>query len=369
MKPRHIAAAVLLSFLPVSVSLPAWSQDDPLTLQARARFKEGVDAFDKGKYEEARLSFLQAYTLKKHPAVLLNLAQSSAKSNHNVDALKYFQQFLKEATNATPQQKKDAETGLAEVRQKLGRIEVIAPSGTEVSLDDQGKVGTTPMDPIDVEPGEHTVKSPTQSVTVIATVGQKVQAKLTPQSAAAPVIVPANPPPPETPPPPPPEHTQVDGAVRTKSSSNLLAPPANMTPVWIGLGVGIAGFVGAGVFAWFRGDAQKNADQVEGNIIDAAKQRGIPQKGACNSATAKGNDDFTAACEQLRKNNDLVDTNATWANVGIVTGVVGLAFAGAWYLAAPKRDAAPTTGRAPQKPVLVPYGGYGNGGLVLSGSF
>jgi hypothetical protein len=30
--------------------------------------------FDKGKYEEARLSFLQAYTLKKHPAVLLNLA-------------------------------------------------------------------------------------------------------------------------------------------------------------------------------------------------------------------------------------------------------------------------------------------------------
>src|SRR3954447_11418871 len=110
MKTRRIAAAVLFTLLPATLSLPALAQqDDPLTLQARARFKEGVDAFDRGKYEEARLSFLQAYTLKKHPAVLLNLAQSSAKSNHHLEALKYFQQFLKEAPNATPQQKKDAE--------------------------------------------------------------------------------------------------------------------------------------------------------------------------------------------------------------------------------------------------------------------
>src|SRR6476619_7782030 len=103
MKTRRIAAAVLFAFLPV-------------TVQARARFKEGVEAFDKGKYEEARLAFLQAYTLKKHPAVLLNLAQSSAKSNHPLEAAKYFQQYLREATTASPQQRRDAETGLAEVR-------------------------------------------------------------------------------------------------------------------------------------------------------------------------------------------------------------------------------------------------------------
>src|SRR6187551_133351 len=131
MKPRRIAAAVLFTFLPATMSLPAWSQEDAVTLQARARFKEGVEAFDKGKFEEARLAFLQAYTLKKHPAVLLNLAQSSAKSNHPLEAAKYFQQFLKEATTATPQQKKDAEAGLAEARKQIGRIDVVAPPGTE----------------------------------------------------------------------------------------------------------------------------------------------------------------------------------------------------------------------------------------------
>ena len=114
------------------------AQNDPVTMQARARFREGVDAYDKGHYENARLAFLQAYALKKHPAVLVNLAQSSAKAGHPLEAAKYFQQFLKESTNATPKQRLDAENGLAEVRQKLGRIEIVAPSGTEVTLDAQG---------------------------------------------------------------------------------------------------------------------------------------------------------------------------------------------------------------------------------------
>src|SRR5512143_1663876 len=106
MTTRRTAAALALAFLPISLSSvttsrPAMAQEDAVTLQARARFKEGVEAFDKGKYEEARLSFLQAYTLKKHPAVLLNLAQSSAKSGHPLEAAKYFQQFLKDATTAS----------------------------------------------------------------------------------------------------------------------------------------------------------------------------------------------------------------------------------------------------------------------------
>ena len=118
---------------------PDLGPDGYRTLGARY----GLD-LDPARYEEARIAFLQAYTLKKHPAVLLNLAQSSARSNHPLEAAKYFQQFLREATTATPAQKKDAENGLAEVRQKIGRIDVVAPSGTEISLDDQGRVGTTP---------------------------------------------------------------------------------------------------------------------------------------------------------------------------------------------------------------------------------
>ncbi|MDF2698073.1 MAG: Thiol-disulfide isomerase, partial [Labilithrix sp.] len=351
MKSRRIAAALLFTFLPATISLPAWSQDDPLTIQARARFKEGVDAFDKGKYEEARLAFLQAYTLKKHPAVLLNLAQSSAKSNHPLEASKYFQQFLKEATTASPQQRKDAEAGLAEVRQKLGRIDVIAPSGTDISLDDQGKVGTTPMDPIDVEPGSHTVKSPTQSATVIAVVGQKVEARLGP-SAGATALGPITTPPASAgtaeqqvlPPPPPAADTT------TGKHASLLSPPENMTPVYVGLAVGGVGLVSAIVFALFKSDAQSKADTVADQIRVAANARKIPTQGACNNPAGT---DFAEACQTLKENNDKVDTNAAVANVSLAVMGAGVVFAGVWYLAAPKRDdAKPQTGRAPERPLV-----------------
>lgn len=365
MKTRRIAAAVLFSFLPATISLPAWSQDDPTTVQARARFKEGVEAFDKGKYEEARLSFLQAYTLKKHPSVLLNLAQSSAKSNHPLEAAKYFQQYLREATTATPQQRKDAESGLAEVRQKLGRIEVVAPPGTEVSLDDQGKVGTTPMDPIDVEPGSHTVKSSIGSATVIATLGQKVEAKLgAPPAAATPAPVPVAPAPTPAPAPSEPAPSQPPPPERpTTKRTNLLSPPESMTPVYIGLGAAGVGLAGAIVFAAFKADAQAKANTVANDIRNYATSKGQPTTAACNNPNLP---EVASACATLADNDNKVDTNATIANVSLVVMGVGLALAGVWYLAGPKRDDAKTA-RAPQGPILVPWAGTNAGGLTLSG--
>src|SRR5579885_1111919 len=99
MTARPVAFALLLAFAPAAVSIPRvasaqGAQDDALTKAARARFPEGVDAFDKGNYEAARASFKQAYALKQHPAVLLNLAQSSLKSGHYLEAAKFFQQYL-----------------------------------------------------------------------------------------------------------------------------------------------------------------------------------------------------------------------------------------------------------------------------------
>src|SRR4051812_7024494 len=129
MKTRAIAALVVLTFTPVSTPAfrlvrPAYAQaDDPTTKAARARFQEGVDFYDKGQFENARASFLQAYALRKHPAVLLNLAQSSLRSNHMLDAAHYFQQYLHDSSGLTSAQRADAEKGLAEARQKLGHIE------------------------------------------------------------------------------------------------------------------------------------------------------------------------------------------------------------------------------------------------------
>lgn len=385
MKTSRIAAAVLLAFVSSTV-VPriAVAQDDPVTMQARARFKEGVDAYDKGQWENARLAFLQAYALKKHPAVLLNLAQSSAKAGHPLEAAKYFHQFLKESTTASPQQRADAESGLNEVRQKLGRIEIVGPAGTEITLDEKDRLGTTPFaDPIDVEPGAHSLRSPSETVRVTANAGQKVQARF---GGAAQSVVPVPPgtgPAPETPPSaegpaePPAAGPREHGAKHT----NLLSPPANMTPVVIGLvatGVGLAGAI---IFAAFKADSQTKADTVATEIRSAAIKRGydgdgdgVPDaKGVCGSTNATIQKDFGNACTTLKDNNDKVDTNATIANVSVVVMLVGAATAAGWYLFAPKRDesggSAKAAPKSPSTPVLTPYAGYGTGGFLLSGSF
>ncbi len=372
MKTRRIAGVVLLTLLSQTVSLPAAAQgEDPVTLQARARFKEGVEAFDKGKYEEARLAFLQAYALKKHPAVLLNLAQSSARSNHPLEAAKYFQQFLKEAPNASPQQRKDAEAGLAEVRKKLGRIEVVAPPGTEIAVDDQ-KVGTTPLDPIDVEPGTHTVKSPTQTVTVTASAGQLVEARFADTAsnvAAAPSpVAGADASSPDT----APSQDEPPGADRGTKKSGLFSPPEKMTPVYVGLGVAGVGLVSAIVFAAFKADAQAKADKGHADITRGATSGRFVDRdgnvvnvayGACN----RGVPQFEQPCKTLRENNDKVDQNAMIANISLGVMGAGLLFAGGWYLFSPKRDDAKHA--APRRPVVTPYAGWGTSGLLVSGEF
>src|ERR1700722_4076000 len=127
-KTRPLAFALILALAPAATLPPraafAQAADDATTKMARQRFQEGVAFFDKGQFEMARAAFLQAYALRKHPTVLLNLAQSSLKSGHSLEAARYFQQFLKES-GVTEAQRADATHGLGEARMKLGRIDVI----------------------------------------------------------------------------------------------------------------------------------------------------------------------------------------------------------------------------------------------------
>ncbi len=379
MKTSRIAAAVLVAFLSSSVPHRAEAQDDPVTVQARARFKEGVDFYDKGQFENARLAFLQAYVLKKHPAVLLNLAQSSAKAGHPLEAAKYFQQFIKESTTASPAQKTDAENGLAEVRQKLGRIDVIAPAGTEITLDEKERLGTAPFgEPIDVDPGAHSLRSSTETVRVTANAGQKVQARFGGGGAATGAPVPVPGPTPATPPPAttsPPE----TAPVTEPPAEGDRKEPLPMWPGYVGLGVAAVGLVGTIVFAIFKSDAQSKADSVAGEIRNAAIKRGydgdrngVPDaKGVCSDPNPTIHADFNKACTTLQQNNDKVNTDATIANVSVVTMIVGGAFAATWLIAVPivNSKRSHSAGGPSTLPILTPYAGWGSGGMTLSGSF
>jgi hypothetical protein len=103
--PRALAGALsalaLLAILPVAEPLAhaqgAPPPADSVTVIARQRYNDGVAAFDAGRFEDARAAFLQAYALKHHPAVLLNLGQSEMRSGHYDDGGNHLQQFLRRA--------------------------------------------------------------------------------------------------------------------------------------------------------------------------------------------------------------------------------------------------------------------------------
>lgn len=381
MTTRPIAAALLLALAPIAFSPLVRAQgtvEDPTTVMARARFKEGVDFFDKGEFEQARASFLQAYALKKHPAVLLNLAWSCVKSSHPLEAERYFKQFLAEGRDISEKQRADANDGLAQARAKLGRIEVIAGAGAEVVIDGVG-VGTAPLaEPFVVEAGAHTVKfrapegtTDTQSITVMG--GEKAIARArvtgTAPSATAPPLPPppaAEPAPPLPPPPSPaapptpsvPVETNAIGTPPVIAEAAGTAParpgafdtPKNVVPVLVLGAVAVAGYVGAVMGLVFKQQAQDKADQITGTIV---------MHGGCPSTT------YGAFCAAYTTDANNVNDDATFGNIALGVGIAGTVGALVYWFAADKGDAAHTS----SQPILTPMVGTRVGGLSLSAHF
>jgi hypothetical protein len=347
---------------------------------ARARFKEGVEFYDKGDFEQARLSFLQAYALKKHPAVLLNLAWSCLKSGHALEADRYFKQFLAEGKDITDKQRSDANDGLTQTRARLGRIEVAAAAGTEVTVDGE-RVGTAPLaEPVVVEIGAHTIKFKatdgtidTQSITVMG--GEKVVARFKP-AAPAPAAVGSTPPPatttpaPENAPPSAPptkragpeakEHAESNEAPKPSAGAEaegkgIFTPPRNLVPVYILAGAAVVLYAGAGLMVYFRDQAQGKADDIKSVIIN--------NHGSCiPQGTAAP---FVAACDAWQTDISQANDDATWANVLLGFGIAATAGAVVYWFIADKRDET----KVATQPTVAPILGPRMAGLSLSARF
>jgi hypothetical protein len=367
MRTRSVAAALLIAFAPATFPVAAYAQaaDDPTIKAARARFNEGLEFYDKGQFENARAAFLQAYALKKHPAVLENLAQSCLRSGHTLEAAKYFQQYLHESSSLTATQRADAEKGLAEARTKLGRIEVSATGGAEIFVDGE-HVGTAPLtESVDVEPGPHTVKANSDTRSVAASAGQVVQVRFGIGGGAAPVVAPIpvpTPTPEEAAMNPPPETTPPPKPAPADEGPGLFSPPKNTTPVWIGAGVAVAGAGVAVLFAVFKSQANSNYTSLQNEITSTAMKRGLSPNGLCSTPPSG----FATACQNLQSDQNQVNSDATAANIGIIVGAVGLAFGLGWYLFAPKRDAKDSSTKSSSfVPIFEPH----QNGLGYVGSF
>jgi hypothetical protein len=395
MRSRPVALALLVALAPVTLTGPSFAQsaaEDPTTAMARARFKEGVDFYDKGEFEQARAAFLQAYALKKHPAVLLNLAWSCLKSGHALEAERYFKQFLVEGKDITDKQRSDASDGLAQTHAKLGRIEVVAPAGTEVTIDGE-KVGTAPLgEPVSVEAGAHTVKlhttdgtTDTESVSVLG--GEKATARFS-RPAGAPPAAAAAPPPTSAPPPPPPESEPAAPPATAEPPAEPAPEPAqkepapahagksfvpdNMAPVYVG---GVLTLAGAGVAIGMlvaKGQAQNRADSTAALIRSNAGQHASCSPPTYDASvvahpTTTQQQNLSAACAAFTSDNNDVDTDALIGNIAVGVGAAALVGTIIYWIASDKREDTEHTAKATT--VVTPVIGPSTGGLSISGTF
>jgi outer membrane biosynthesis protein TonB len=354
MKTRVCCAALLLAASSALLKIPsARAEDkDAVTEMARRRFQEGVKFFDQKRYEEARGAFLQAFALKRHPALLLNLAQSEIRSGHPAEAARHFAAYLREAPNASQLERGEAEKGLREARAKLARVQISAPAGAEVLVDGES-VGQAPIaDPVDVAPGSHTVearlgsKSATTSVSVLinrlaAVTVSFESAPPAPPPAAEPPAPPAAAPAPAPTPPaaeaepakePEPAKEAEPAKEREKEKEDPLAPTEEREGFisWVGhsdlalVGLGVTG-IGVGMFIGFGLAAQRadeNVASVAAQIRQESENQRLTRVNVCAAPVQSG---FDSACSVLSDNVDARDLDRTLATVGIVAAGIGAA--------------------------------------------
>lgn len=391
---------------------------DAVTEVARQRYEEGVKAYDQGRFEDARSAFLQAYALKRHPAVLLNLGLSEIKGGkYYEDGGNHLQQFLREHTAASADQKSAAEKGIAEAKKKTAFIVVIVDvNGAEVSLDGAAAGKSPLLDPVFVKPGKHTVlasqggKSATTQVD--AKVGGATAANVSLGGGAPPPVVPVPAPGPQpgtpgpsappgpaqpapigqAPPPagqpgayPPPDqpqglggtagfsmggNPQPDQADHSGDREPLMQWYTRKPIAWVGTGVAGLGLVGGIIFSVAAASASSAADDHAAQIQSHADADGVDKP--CGPIDSDGSRDlpkYRDACNALRQDFSDHDTDValaavSWTLFGVgVVGTVTYAMID-WY---PKKKPASTTttGSLEMAPVFAP----GYRGIGLTGRF
>jgi hypothetical protein len=308
--------------------------------EAEARFYEGTGLYQKGKYDEARLKFAQAYAVLKKPAVVYNLAKTEALTLRAVDAATHFREYLK--TAGPSKEREDALRELSDQYKLVTQVEVHAPEGAGLFVDGE-QVGLSPLpDTLLVAPGPHTVTARVgeakQDKAFTGSRGETLKLsfvfeKPTPAPAPPPTPTASSAPQPfgSTFTPPPDPHAERPGPGR------WLVPSL----------VGLVGAAGVGVGVGFGLASRSAAD--EGDAIRRANPQGCRDTTSPVCAAASSSDD--------ERRRDAIVSVVGYGAGGVVLAVSGFLF----YRAATATKEARAT--------VVPLVGPRSAGLTTAFSF
>jgi hypothetical protein len=140
-----------------AVPLVSAEPEDATTLRARELFERGVSAYDRGVYYEALQAFQEAYQLRPHPSVRVNIANCYDKLDRPAEAIAAFEQFLGSGAGSR-QQQAEVQSALESLRKRVGRLVLrVTPDGARVVIDN-GEERRTPLpDGVLLKVGRHQV--------------------------------------------------------------------------------------------------------------------------------------------------------------------------------------------------------------------
>jgi hypothetical protein len=339
MRFKALTLSIILSVASVSVA-NAQTPTDADTAEARARFTEGVKAFEAKKYEQARVAFTQAYALKPLPDILRNLGTVEIRSGHLRDGARHLAEFLRSGPVLSVVERRDIEKELTKAQSKLGRILIVGGSAeTQLSVDGEPVGAWVSAEPLYVEPGEHAVLATRagyadQRHTAKAAAGEQVAVSVELQplkSEPAPV----------TPLPPlqdPPERDA--GATMPQAQSEQ-----SIVPIIVGGSVAALGLAGGIGFRLAASSKQDHADRLaHANNSECYQSQG-------------------GDCAELKDANKAVDRNRNLSTASFALAATGGVLTLGYYLFWPK-DSATSRGVRPTA-VASPHGAS----LWLNGNF
>lgn len=375
---------LLVAALAAVSASPAHAQDDASVAMARERFKEGVQFFDQKQFDKARAAFLQAYALKKHPAVLLNLAQSELRSGHEADAAKHFAQYLREHKEATDSERQGAEAGLTSAKASVAELTVhVDQDGASVLVDGDVE-GITPLPgPLYLSPGSHNIRARKDGqevdlqVTTSAGQSSATNLRFRKAKAAAAPSTPAGADEEQEEPPADPDDDEESSSPESARGErqSFFAWSADSPIAWMGGAVTIAGVAGGIGFAVAATSNFNTANSIAGKIRDAAAENNLTPEGICGPDPSKRiasrrPADFEVACDRYSDNVDRGEnlrtfSIASWVIAGVAASGTVIA-----YLADGTED--PPADARSQKRVtarVLPWVSADGPGLSVSGEF
>lgn len=190
---RFACGLTLSAFVALHLCLGtvAFAQEDD-TVRAREEFQHGVEFFQNNDYQRALDAFQEAYRLAPHASVRLNIANCYQQLSRPVEALFHFERYLAEADHPAAAQRREIESTIRELRQRIGTITFqVTPDGATITIDSTDQRRAPVTESVRVTQGRHTVeirldgyRTETQSVDVSGGGDARVAVRLARAEAA-----------------------------------------------------------------------------------------------------------------------------------------------------------------------------------------